>query len=231
MKQCLQYHAVIFDLDGTLLDTLGDLKDSVNAALTINHLPTRRIAEVRAFVGNGLRRLIERAVPANTPAETVEQCLSDFKEYYRTHAAVLTKPYDGICSLLRELKENGVRLAVVSNKADSAVKALVDTFFSDLFDLSLGERDGIPKKPAPDAVLFAMHELKAGQTETVYIGDSEVDTETARNAGLPCIAVTWGFRDRCVLEAQSPAYLADCPEELRSILFGGKRNVKGSDSI
>lgn len=231
MNQSVNCQAAIFDLDGTLLDTLGDLRDSVNAALLRSGLPRRNTDEIRAFVGNGLRRLIERAVPKNTPEKTVEQCLFDFKEHYRSHSMVLTKPYDGIDALLQKLKANGVRLAVVSNKADHAVKTLVDTFFPNLFDCVFGEREGIPKKPAPDAVLAAMHELHACAEETVYIGDSEVDTETARNAKLPCIAVTWGFRDRQILELQKPARLADSPCELLAMLFNDADTEKGSVSV
>lgn len=215
----MRYKTVIFDLDGTLLDTLGDLRDSLNFTLQKHGFPCRKTEEVRAFVGNGLRRLVERAVPSGTSEEEIAGCLTDFKVYYKTHANVLTKPYDGIRELLLSLREGGVSLAVVSNKADYAVKELVAGYFPDTFSCAYGEREGISRKPAPDAVFSAMRDLHATPGETVYIGDSEVDVETARNAGVDCIAVTWGFRDRRLLEELSPQYLADQPSAVKSIVM------------
>ncbi len=215
----MKFKTAVFDLDGTLLDTLGDLRDSVNFALEKNNLPNRTTEEIRAFVGNGIRLLIERSVPQNTPLETVDKCFNDFKEHYRDNSANLTKPYDGIIELLNILKSNNIKLAVVSNKADFAVKALVSEYFPHIFDCAFGEREGIKRKPAPDTVFAAMGEMGSALSETVYIGDSEVDIETSRNSGLPCVAVTWGFRDKSVLEELKPEYIIDKPSEISDIIF------------
>ncbi len=214
----MKLNSVVFDLDGTLLDTLGDLRDSVNFALKKNNLPTRTTEEIRSFVGNGIRLLIERAVPENTPAEITEVCFSDFKEYYKDHSAILTKAYDGIIDLMKILKSKGVKIAVVSNKADFAVKTLMEYYFSGLYDCAYGERSGVERKPAPDGVLGAVFEMGGNLENTVYIGDSEVDVETSKNANLPCIAVTWGFRDKEVLECLNPEYIVDSPIEILDII-------------
>lgn len=214
----MKHKAVIFDLDGTILDTLEDLKNSVNFALNKNGLPERSYEEVRSFVGNGIRLLIERSVPDNTDADTLEKCFGDFKLHYRDHSADNTKPYDGITGLLEELKRTGYSLAVVSNKADFAVQTLVEEYFPDLFSFAVGEREGIRRKPFPDSVNEAIKVLGVSSDEVVYVGDSEVDVETSRNAGVPCIAVTWGFRDKSVLEALCPEYIIDKPSQLTDIL-------------
>lgn len=217
----MQFNSVVFDLDGTLLDTLGDLRDSVNFALEKNNLPKRSTQEIRSFVGNGIRLLIERSVPDNTPIETVDKCFSDFKEYYKNHSAILTKAYDGVIDLLITLKEKGVKIAVVSNKADFAVKTLMEDYFSGLYDCAYGERAGVERKPAPDSVFGAIKEMNADSDNTVYIGDSEVDVETSKNANLPCIAVTWGFRDKKVLESLNPEYIVDSPSDILNIIERG----------
>ncbi len=217
----MKYNSVVFDLDGTLLDTLGDLRDSVNFALEKNGLPKRTTEEIRSFVGNGIRLLIERSVPENTPSEITDQCFSDFKEYYKDHSAILTKAYDGIIDLMNELKSKGVKIAVVSNKADFAVKTLMEDYFSGRYDCAYGERSGVPRKPEPDSVFGAISEMGADAENTVYIGDSEVDVETSKNAKLPCIAVTWGFRDKEVLEGLSPEYIADSPRDILRIIERG----------
>ncbi|MGN1316039.1 MAG: HAD family hydrolase [Acutalibacteraceae bacterium] len=217
----MKIESVVFDLDGTLLDTLGDLRDSVNFALVNNSLPIRSTEEIRAFVGNGIRRLIERAVPENTPVEIVDKCFSDFKEYYKNHSAILTKAYDGIIDLMKTLKLKGIKIAVVSNKADFAVKTLMEDYFSGLYDCAYGERTGVGKKPAPDGVFGAMSEIEALKESTIYIGDSEVDIETAKNAGLPCVSVTWGFRDKEVLENLCPEYIVDSPKDILNIIERG----------
>lgn len=217
----MKYNSVVFDLDGTLLDTLGDLRDSVNFTLEKNGLPKRTTEEIRSFVGNGIRLLIERSVPENTPSEITDQCFSDFKEYYKDHSAILTKAYDGIIDLMNELKSKGVKIAVVSNKADFAVKTLMEDYFSGLYDCAYGERAGVPRKPEPDSVFGAISEMGADAENTVYIGDSEVDVETSKNAKLPCIAVTWGFRDKEVLEGLSPEYIADSPRDILRIIERG----------
>ena len=214
----MRFDTVIFDLDGTILDTLGDLRDSVNFALKNNNLPCRSTEEIRAFVGNGIRLLIERAVPENTDEEIVDKCFVDFKAHYKNNSANLTKPYDGIIEVLNQLKNNGVKLAVVSNKADFAVQTLVKKYFKGIFDFSVGEKEGIRRKPFPDSVFNAMEYLGADKNTTVYVGDSEVDVETAFNSGIPCIAVTWGFRDKMVLEKLNPGYIVEIPEQIIEII-------------
>ncbi len=217
----MKYNSVVFDLDGTLLDTLGDLRDSVNFALEKNNLPQRTTEEIRSFVGNGIRRLIESSVPENTPLEITDKCFSDFKEYYKKHSAILTKPYDDIIDLMKALKSKGVKVAVVSNKADFAVKTLMEDYFNGLYDCAYGERAGVPRKPAPDGVFEAVKEMGADVESTVYIGDSEVDVITSQNANLPCIAVTWGFRDKKVLESLNPEYIVDSPSDIMRIIERG----------
>ena len=217
----MKFNSVVFDLDGTLLDTLGDLRDSVNYALEKNRLPKRTTEEIRSFVGNGIRLLIERSVPENTPLEITDKCFSDFKEYYKNHSAILTKPYDGIIDIMEELKAKGVKIAVVSNKADFAVKTLMEDYFSNLYDCAYGERMGVPRKPEPDGVFEAIKKMGADVENTVYIGDSEVDVETSKNAKLPCIAVTWGFRDKKVLESLNPEYIVDSPSDVLRIIERG----------
>ena len=214
----MKHKAVIFDLDGTILDTLDDLKNSVNFALNKNGLPERSYEEVRSFVGNGIRLLIERSVSENTNSGVVDRCFEDFKSHYKEHSADNTKPYEGIITLLEELKRKGVKLAVVSNKADFAVQTLVEEYFQGLFDFAVGEREGIRRKPCPDSVNEAIKVLDASPDEVVYVGDSEVDIETSRNAGVECVAVTWGFRDKCVLESLSPEYIIDKPSQLMELI-------------
>ena len=215
----MKYNCAIFDLDGTLLDTLCDLRDSVNFALSKNGLPERTTEEIRSFVGNGIRLLIERSVPENTDAELTDKCFDDFKAHYKDNSANLTKAYDGINELLYELKSSGIRLAVVSNKADFAVKALVEKYFHDVFDSAIGEKEGVKRKPAPDTVFAVINELNVNKNEVIYIGDSEVDIETAKNADIPCICVTWGFRDKDVLEKLCPEYIIDSPKKILDIIF------------
>lgn len=215
----MKFETAIFDLDGTVLDTLDDLRDSVNFALSQNSLPKRTTEEVRAFVGNGIRLLIERAVPDGTDGETLEKCFEDFKIHYKNNSANHTKPYDGIKDVLFRLKNSGVKLALVSNKADFAVQGLISDYFSGIFDFATGEKDGVRRKPYPDSVFTAVKNLNADIKKTVYIGDSQVDVETARNSGLPCIAVTWGFRDKNVLEELSPEYIIDKPSQIAEIIL------------
>ena len=217
----MKYNSVVFDLDGTLLDTLGDLRDSVNFALQKNNLPERTTEEIRSFVGNGIRLLIELSVPENTPDEITDKCFQDFKEYYKDHSAILTKPYDHIIDLMKTLKSKGIKIAVISNKADFAVKTLMEDYFSGLYDCAYGERAGVPRKPEPDGVLDAIKEMGSEIENTVYIGDSEVDVVTSKNAKLPCIAVTWGFRDKKVLEDLNPEYIVDSPKEILNIIERG----------
>ncbi len=215
----MRYKYVLFDLDGTILDTLGDLHAAANAALRECGYPERTRDEVRRFVGNGIRKLIERAVPSGTSEEDIVRTHEAFTAYYSVHCKDKTKPYAGIPELVRGLKENGIVSAVISNKADYAVKALCEEYFEGLFELSVGEREGIRKKPAPDSVLEAMRVMGAKSSETVYIGDSDVDVMTAKNAGIDCIGVSYGFRGREFLESHGAEIIADTVEELRGLLL------------
>lgn len=215
----MKYNTVVFDLDGTLLDTLSDLRDSVNFALLKNNLPLRSTEEVRAFVGNGIRLLIERAVPENTDKKIIDKCFADFKEHYKQNSANKTKAYDGVIDMLQMLKAKGVKTAVVSNKADFAVKTLAKEYFSGLLNCAYGEREGVKRKPDPAGVFACIEEMGSTVGDSIYVGDSEVDVETAKNAGLPCVAVTWGFRDKGVLESMEPEYIIDSPMQIMDILI------------
>ena len=216
------YKLAIFDLDGTVLDTLADLHASVNAALAQNGLPTRSVTEVRAFLGNGMKNLIDRSVPSGTAPLLTARVLADFKAYYALHSADATAPFAGVLDMLRALREAGVRLAVISNKAHAATVPLCKTYFDGCFDAVLGEREseGIPKKPAPDAVFAVMREMGVEKTQTVYIGDSEVDALTAQNAGVDLIAVSWGFRSREELRAAGAEVIVDTPDDVVKIIKG-----------
>ena len=211
---------VIFDLDGTLLDTLDDLADAVNWALKQEQLPRRTREEVRAFVGNGIRNLIERAVPAGTEVAQTDRVFAGFKARYAGHCADKTRPYPGILELLARLRAEGIRTAVVSNKTDFAVQTLCRDYFPGLVDCAVGERAGIPKKPAPDSVQEVLRALKISREQAVYVGDSEVDVVTARNAGMDGILVLWGFRDRQTLERAGAKTFAATAEELCAALIG-----------
>ena len=208
---------VVFDMDGTILNTLDDLKDTLNYALGQYHFPARTLEETRAFVGNGIHKLIERAVPEGTDAQTVEKVFDTFLEYYQVHCMDQTRPYPGIVSLLQSLKEAGLLTAVVSNKADAAVQELCERFFPGLFDFAVGEHEGVQKKPAPDMVQLALRTLGTQASDAVYVGDSDVDLATAKNSGLDSIIVTWGFRDREFLESQGVDVFADTPEKVREL--------------
>lgn len=197
----MNYRTVLFDLDGTLLNTLDDIADSTRRVLRSFGLPERTTDEVRCFVGNGIRKLIERAVPSGTSEEIILKVLEAFKVDYSLHSADKTAPYPGILPLLSDLKAHGIRAAVISNKADFAVKSLSERYFRDLLDEALGETPEFPKKPAPDMLYSVMEHLLAVRENTVYIGDSDVDFETAQNAGLDLILVDWGFRDTALLNA------------------------------
>ena len=213
------YKAIIFDLDGTLLDTLDDLTAAVNYALQKKNLPLRTREEVRSFVGNGILKLMERSAGADNIA-LAPDLLQQFKGYYASHCADETKPYDGVMKLLESLKNKGVYTAVVSNKADFAVKKLADFYFKDLLNLAVGENEekGIKRKPDPASLIAVIDELGVEKTETVYIGDSEVDIQTAKNAGVDCISVSWGFKNREFLEKNGALCLVNSVEELQKFL-------------
>lgn len=215
----MRYKLAIFDLDGTILDTLEDLADAVNYALKGHGYPQRTIEEVRRFVGNGIRKLIERAVPTGLTDEEISGVHQTFSAYYQEHCADKTRPYEGILPLLEHLREAGCLTAVVSNKADVAVQPLCQQYYEGLFDYAVGEREGIRRKPAPDAVQEVLRRLQIDAGEAVYIGDSEVDIQTAANARLESIIVTWGFRDRAYLESQGGQRFVDRPEEIAEIIL------------
>ncbi|MBE6877048.1 MAG: HAD family hydrolase [Ruminococcus sp.] len=210
---------IIFDLDGTILDTLEDLFLSTNYALRETGFPERSKEEVRQFVGNGIRKLIERAVPEHTTELQINQVHEKFTEYYARHCADNTKPYPGIPETIRKIRNAGIQTAVVSNKADYAVQTLCADYFPGLFDAVAGEREGIRRKPAPDAVLAVLNALQISAEQALYIGDSDVDIATAENAGMPCISVEWGFRDRAFLLQHGAQKLISAPEELLNLLF------------
>ena len=209
----------IFDLDGTLLDTLEDLYRAVNIALDTHSLPLRTRDEVRSFVGDGVEMLIRRALPTGSDEDTVYTVLSDFKTTYAAICKDNTKPYDGIIPLLSNLREGGIRVAVVSNKFDAATKALCAEYFGDLVEVAVGEREGVFKKPAPDTVFEAMSALGVTAKGAVYVGDSDVDIQTARNAAIPCISVTWGLRDEAFLQRSGAAVLVHTPAELTGMIL------------
>ena len=207
--------AVIWDLDGTLLNTLDDLAASVNAALAMNGMPLRSTEEVRAFVGNGIRNLMIRAVPGGEANPAFDKALEDFTRHYGAHSRDRTRPYDGILEMLDKLSAAGVKHAIVSNKIDFAVKALSRAYFGERMCAAIGDDPSRARKPAPDSVFAAMREMGVTAQETVYVGDSDVDVLTARNAGVPCVAVLWGFRDEACLRAAGAGRLAHTPDELR----------------
>lgn len=215
----MRYKLAVFDMDGTILNTFEDLADSTNYALKANGLPERTIDEVRRFVGNGIRLLIERAVPTDTDKELTDKVFDTFKEYYKTHCAVKTRPYDGIKDVLLELRKTGCLTAVVSNKADFAVQDLCKDYFDNLFDFAIGEREGIKKKPAPDSVFEVLSKLNVEKADAVYIGDSDVDFATSVNAGMDVIMVGWGFRDAEFLREKGVKRIIKQPSEILDIIL------------
>ena len=215
----------VFDMDGTILNTLEDLHDAMNVILRRFDMPERTLEEVKSFVGNGIRKLIERAAPSGTSNEVIDQMLAEFLPYYQQHCDEKTKPYDGIVPLLRELRARGVKTAVVSNKADAAVQKLCEEYFPDCFDAAAGERQGVRRKPAPDLVEIVLKELQYNTDSSpllafrsVYIGDSDVDYATARNAGMDFIGVDWGFRGETFLRNLGAACVVKEPSEILEII-------------
>lgn len=203
----MKYKAVLFDMDGTLLDTLADMAAAVNHILSVHGYPLRTVEEVRAFVGNGARKLMERALPPDVTGDAFEALLEECRQWYEAHACVKTAPYPGVPAVLAALHRAGVRCAVVSNKPDGATRELAARFFPGL--PAFGQQDGIPAKPAPDMVYHALAELGVEASAAAYVGDSEVDVALARNAKLPLIAVSWGFRGREALEEAGAALVVD----------------------
>lgn len=214
----VQFKTIIFDLDGTLLNTIEDIADSVNYALKECGFPERTYEEVQGFVGNATNYLLSKSVPANTPKDQTEECTRIYKNHYRSNMDNKTAPYDNILDMLKKLKDNNYKIAVVSNKFDSAVKELCKKYFSDYIEVAIGESGDNRRKPAPDTVFAAIKELGSDKEECIYVGDSDVDVQTAHNTGIPCIGVTWGFRGREVLVNAGADYIIDTPSEIFDIL-------------
>ncbi len=215
----MRYDLILFDLDGTILDTLEDLKESANFALRAEGFPERTLQEIRAFVGNGIRKLMERIVPADASEADIQRVHTQFTAHYSIHCADHTKPYDGILQMMTALRGVGCKLAVVSNKADYAVQALCKQYFGSLLDAAAGEQMPLyEKKPSPDLVNLILERLNVPRERAVYIGDSDVDIQTARNAQMDCIAVDWGFRDRAFLKEHGAQIIVSNTQELLACL-------------
>jgi len=209
---------IIFDMDGTILNTIEDIAGAVNYILAKYEMPLRTLEEVKFFVGNGLKKTLLRSVPNGTKEEFVDSIYSEFTTYYKAHSRENTKPYDGIVDTIRLLKSKGYKLAVVSNKRHEAVLELCDEFFDGCFDVAMGDQDGIRIKPAPDMVECVLEQMSCTKSEAIYVGDSDVDIMTAVNSGLECISVSWGFRSREFLMEHNAKTIIDLPDELLSIL-------------
>lgn len=211
-------HAVIFDLDGTLLNTLGDLRAATNHALEVRGLPPHSMEEIRQFIGNGIRLLICRAMPEGTPEAEIDAALDDFKAYYAAHIHDRTVPYDGIPQLLTALRKRSIQVAVLSNKIDSASQELIEYFFPGKTDVVFGEHVGVPRKPDPTSCRMVMQQLGVQPEQVLYVGDSGTDMQTAKNAGLYAVGVTWGFRSKEVLLKYGADVLVHRPEQILQIL-------------
>lgn len=214
----MKYKLAIFDLDGTLLDTLEDLAASLNFALSRSGYSQRTLEEVRSFVGNGVRRLVEQGLPKDVSPEITERAYTDFVCHYKVHSADHTQPYPGIPELLYSLRQQGMKIAVVTNKLHAPAQALCQRYFPGLIDLTVGQSPTLPKKPAPDSTLLILSQLGIANKDAVYIGDSDVDIFTAQNAKLPCISVTWGFQSREKLLGAGAKTLADSVSDLLTLL-------------
>lgn len=214
------YSLAIFDLDGTLLDTLGDLCASVNFALRKFGFPERTIDEVRSFIGNGVVKLMERSTPDGIDSDTQQRCLDTFRKYYLQHMSDTTAPYANVTELISELRKKDVKIAVVSNKLHPAVEDLCETYFSGLIDKAIGVSVEEERKPSPINVIKTMELYEADADNCIYIGDSEVDVQTAHNAGIKCIGITWGFRDKDCLEANGCDFIADTADEVKDLILG-----------
>ncbi|MCR5467849.1 MAG: HAD-IA family hydrolase [Lachnospiraceae bacterium] len=215
----MKYELAIFDMDGTILDTIDDLADATNHVLEQYGMPLHTVDEVKGFVGNGIHKLIERAVAPGADEETVEKVFDSFNEYYKGHCAIKTKPYDGINETIEKLKAAGVITAVVSNKADYGVQSLCEEYFKGLFDYAVGDKNGQRRKPYPDSVFEVLEKFSIEKKDAVYIGDSEVDYKTAINAGLDSIMVTWGFREEKMLRELGAKTFAHNPEDVGKIIL------------
>lgn len=216
----MKIETVVFDMDGTILNTLEDITDSLNHVLISKNLPIRSLAETRQMVGNGIPTLVRRAVPEGTDEALIAECIKEMLRYYALHCNEKTAPYAGILALLKELRERKIKTAVVTNKAETAAILLGKEKFKGYLSVVIGAREGLRFKPAPDGVLTALRELNADPKTAVYVGDSDVDMQTAQNAALPAIGVLWGFRDREVLAPYHPYAMVETVSELRSLLLG-----------
>ena len=214
----MNYNTLIFDLDSTLLDSLDDLTDSINYTLNKLNYPLRTKEEIRSFAGNGIEKLLELSVPEKTSYDKFAKCLFIFKEYYSKNLMNKTKPYDGIMDLLKTLKEKNIKMAIVSNKFQEGVTDLNNYLFSEYIQVAIGKSPDMRKKPYPDSVLKAIDDLGSSKEECLYIGDSEIDIKTAKNANLKSVGVTWGFRNKKVLESLDADYIIESPEELLNII-------------
>ncbi len=209
---------IIFDLDGTLLYTLEDLKDSVNFALKKYNYDPISLEQTKKFVGNGVRKLIERAIPDGEQNINFEECLKTFKTDYSENMCNKTKPYDGVLKVLEKIKNMGIKTAVVSNKFDSAAKELCKRYFGNLIDIVVGQSDSIPQKPSPESILKVIKYFGYDAENCIYVGDSEVDIQTAKNASIPCISVIWGYREKDTLEKAGAKTIINKPEEILGLL-------------
>ena len=218
MENSLTNKTVIFDLDGTLLYTLEDLKDSVNFALSKFNYPQKNLEEIKNFVGNGVKVLMELSIPQGKNNENFDECLAIFKTHYAQNMYNKTKPYDGIIEMLENLQNLGFKTAVVSNKFDLATKELCKKYFAEKIELAIGESKNIRKKPAPDSVFKVMEILNSNKNSTYFVGDSEVDIQTAQNANLKCISVTWGYKNEEFLLKNGAKFLANSPQEILKII-------------
>jgi len=214
----MRYNTVIFDLDGTLLNTIDDLSDSLNEVLFQYKHSTISVDEVRRFVGNGARNLVRQSVPEHCSEEEVTLIFEDFKKAYKSNMQNKTRPYNGIMELLLDLNRYNYKIAIVSNKFDTAVKSLANFYFGNLVTVAIGESNEIKRKPAPDSIFTAVQELGSDLHHAIMVGDSETDVRTAKNAGIPCVGVTWGFRSREVLRSEGADYLIDTPREILTII-------------
>ncbi len=214
----MKYDTILFDLDGTLLNTLDDLADSVNAVMQMEGYQRRTKEEIREFIGDGVKTLMERSLPQGTPEKEILRCLAMFREIYLKNMCNQTKPYEGIPSLLKRLKEMGIKVCVVSNKLDEATKEICGLYFREEVDVAIGDNLERKKKPDPDNVYEALKQLGAGKDKTLYVGDSNVDVITAKNAGLVCVGVTWGYRSRETLQEAGADYIIDEPNQLITLI-------------
>lgn len=214
----MKYKAVIFDMDGTILNTLEDLKNATNYSLRQFNMPERTLEEVRMFVGNGIKKLVERAVPAGTSTEKIDEVLDVFLKYYEVHSADNTSSYPGIHELVEKLKAAGIKTAVSTNKADAPAQELGKEYFNGIFDLIVGQRDGLRTKPAPDSVNEILKILNIQKKDAVYVGDSDVDVQTAANSGLDFIGVSWGFRGRKFLQEKGAKNIVDSADEILDLV-------------